>query len=137
LLATLELICCGGALGLSNVWTKFYAVTVQAPWLIPYESEFGWMIPAALCTLALIFVVMSVAVEAPIVARLTKVPLAQVWRSMWLANIASYAALGLAGLAIAIFGLKLDGLHQAFLPLSEAMVEGVFSIATLFVRGQP
>jgi hypothetical protein len=137
LLAIAQLVCCGSALGLGSAWTKLYAVTIQAPWLIPYESEFGWMIPGALCTLAIVFVVMSVAVEAPIVARITKVQLGRMWPSMWIANIASYVALGLAGVVIAIFGLKLDALHRAFMPLSEKMIEAVFSIAGFFVKGSP
>jgi hypothetical protein len=137
LLATIELICCGTALGLGSAWTKLYAVTVQAPWLIPYESEFGWMIPAALCTLAVVFIVMSVAVEAPIVSRVTKLPLSHVWRPMWFANVASYTALALAGAAIAVSDAKLDVLHQAFMPLSEAMVEAVFSIASALAKGEP
>ena len=136
-LASIELACCGSARGLDTIWGKLYAVTVQAPWLIPYESESGWMIPAALCTLALIFLVMSVAVEAPIVSRVTRLPLEQIWRAMWIANMASYAALALVGMAIAFSGVKLDSLYRFFLPLSELMVEGVFSIAGALVKGQP
>lgn len=137
LLATVELMCCGGALGLGSAWTKVYAVTVQAPWLIPYESEFGWMVPAALCTLAVVFATMSVFVEAPIVARFTKLQLRRLWSPMWAANLASYAALGLAGLVIAAFDLKLDKLHQLFMPVSEALIEAVFSIARSFAMGSP
>jgi len=37
----------GSALGLSNGWTRLAAVTLQAAWLIPYESELWWMIPIA------------------------------------------------------------------------------------------
>ena len=33
--------------GLGTLPDKLLAVTWQAPWLIPYESELGWMIPAA------------------------------------------------------------------------------------------
>jgi hypothetical protein len=136
-LATIEAICCGSAHGLGGTWAKLYAVTVQAPWLIPYESDFGWMIPAALCTLAVIFIVMSVAVEAPIVSRFLKLPVSQIWRPMWIANLASYAAVAIAGLAIAFFDVKLEPLYRAFMPLSEAIVEGVFSVAGSLVRGQP
>jgi hypothetical protein len=137
ILATVELVCCGSARGLGTASAKLYAVTVQAPWLIPYESEFGWMIPAALFTLALIFLVMSVAVEAPIVSFLTRVPMRQIWRPMWFANLASYAALAVAGAAIAFSGAKLDSLQRVFMPLSEALMQGVFSVASVFVRGQP
>ena len=137
ILAIVELVCCGSARGLGSASAKLYAVTVQAPWLIPYESEFGWMIPAALFTLAVIFLVMSVAVEAPIVSFLTRVPLRQVWRPMWFANLASYAALGVAGAAIAFSGVKLDSLYRILMPLSQALVEGVFSVAGVLVKGQP
>jgi hypothetical protein len=37
----------GGAHGLQTIWGRVYAVTVQAPWLIPYESDLKWMIPLA------------------------------------------------------------------------------------------
>src|SRR5262245_57040019 len=87
----IDLMFCDGALGLGNVWTKLYAVTIQAPWLIPYEKEFGWMIPAALCTLAVVFLVMSVFVETPIVSHMTKMNGRRVWASMWAANVGSYA----------------------------------------------
>jgi hypothetical protein len=137
LLAIAQLVCCGTALGLGSAWTKLYAVTIQAPWLIPYQSEFGWMVPSALCTLAAIFVVMSVAIETPIVSRIAKVQSERIWSSMWIANIVSYLALGLAGVAMTFLGIKLDPLQRAFMPLSEIVVEGVFAIAGLFVKGGP
>jgi hypothetical protein len=133
-LATIEAVCCGGALGLASIWTKIYAVTVQAPWLIPYEDEFDWMIPAALCTLAVVFMVMSVFVETPIVSRITKISGRRLWTSMWAANIGSYILLGLAGVLVAALNVKMDQLHRLFMPLSEAAVEAVFFIAKLFVK---
>src|SRR5437870_1038067 len=33
----------GGAWGLDTPLQRLAAVTVQAPWLIPYEGEFYWM----------------------------------------------------------------------------------------------
>jgi hypothetical protein len=137
LLATVELVCCGGALGLGNVWAKVYAVTVQAPWLIPYEKELGWMIPAALCTLAVVFIVMSVLVETPIVSRIVKISGRRVWKSMWAANVGSYVLLGLGGVAIGALNLKLDKLQQLFMPLSESAIEAVFFIARLFAKASP
>lgn len=48
LLLGLEFLTTGGsALGLSNLWRMAAAVTLQAAWLIPYESELRWMIPVA------------------------------------------------------------------------------------------
>ena len=37
----------GGAYGIDSVIGKILAVTWQAPWLIPYESDLNWMIPVA------------------------------------------------------------------------------------------
>src|SRR5579862_4439329 len=38
-LAVVEAMCCGSAKGLDSAWHRIYAVTVQAPWLIPYEED--------------------------------------------------------------------------------------------------
>lgn len=124
-------------MGLASVWAKVYAVTVQAPWLIPYESDFGWMIPAALFTLAILFCVMSVLVETPIVSRVTRIELHRMWSSMWITNVASYLLLGLAGVVIASLNLKLDKLQQLFMPLSESLVEVVFLVAASLTKGSP
>jgi len=40
-LAVIQLNCCGGAIGLDSLAKRAYAVTIQAPWLIPYESDLG------------------------------------------------------------------------------------------------
>ena len=37
----------GGAFGLDTVWDKLLSVTLQSGWLIPYQSDMHWMIPAA------------------------------------------------------------------------------------------
>ncbi|NNE63070.1 MAG: hypothetical protein HKN34_03215 [Gammaproteobacteria bacterium] len=37
----------GSAYGLDTLIGKILAVTWQAPWLIPYEQDLGWMIPVA------------------------------------------------------------------------------------------
>ncbi len=49
LLFGIELLTTGGgtALGISTFLGKIAAVTLQAAWLIPYESELGWMVPMA------------------------------------------------------------------------------------------
>jgi hypothetical protein len=63
LLAILQLTCCGTALGLHTPLRRVYAVTIQAPWLIPYESDFWWMIPAAAAVLVVLFCALSIACE--------------------------------------------------------------------------
>ena len=45
----------GGAHGLSSPVARLLAVTWQAPWLIPYESDLVWMIPAATLVLLVPF----------------------------------------------------------------------------------
>lgn len=49
LLVAIEIaMTCGGrAYGLATPFTKVLAVTLQAPWLIPYRGDMYWMIPAA------------------------------------------------------------------------------------------
>ena len=37
----------GGAFGLETTWDKLLSVTLQSAWLIPYQSDMHWMIPAA------------------------------------------------------------------------------------------
>jgi len=37
----------GRAFGINTLAGKIFAVTVQAPWLIPYENDLNWMVPTA------------------------------------------------------------------------------------------
>ena len=47
-LLVIELAATGGrSLGLATLADRVIAVTVQSPWLIPYEADLGWMIPVA------------------------------------------------------------------------------------------
>ncbi len=50
--------------GLRGVWPYILGVTVQAPWLIPYESQFYWMIPVAFIVLLIPFFFASYRIEA-------------------------------------------------------------------------
>jgi hypothetical protein len=47
LLVIIQILAGGGAYGLDTTRGKVLSVTLQAPWLIPYESELYWMIPTA------------------------------------------------------------------------------------------
>ena len=48
LLAAVQISTGGGrAYGVDDLSGKILAVTWQAPWLIPYEDDLGWMIPVA------------------------------------------------------------------------------------------
>ena len=135
LLATIELVCCGTALGTATPLTKLYAVTIQAPWLIPYESEFWWMVPWALLTMGILCAGMSVIVEAPIVRLILQAPSRVVWRLSAIANVASYVTLGLTGWIFVKAGANFDRLNQLFMPLSEKLVEAVFLIAGWISNG--
>jgi hypothetical protein len=53
----------GTAMGLDTPWRRFLAVTVQAPWLVPYSSELYWMVPSATLALLPAYFVASWAIE--------------------------------------------------------------------------
>jgi len=96
-LVILELVTDGGsAYGLTTPLQKFLAVTWQAPWLIPYERELYWMVPAASLVLLVPFFFASYFIEVPIVARFEKrFPAPQVRAAVFRANIASYMGLAI------------------------------------------
>jgi hypothetical protein len=53
----------GRAYGIDTLIGRIIAVTWQAPWLIPYESDLGWMIPAAGIVLLVPFFFVSCWIE--------------------------------------------------------------------------
>ncbi len=53
----------GGVYGLSTPLGAIASVTLQAAWLIPYEQDLYWMIPAAGAFLMIPFFLMSVLIE--------------------------------------------------------------------------
>lgn len=61
--AAIQLRFFGTAIGLANPAEGAYAVTVQAAWLIPYERDLWWMIPAAAVSMTAVFCVASIAIE--------------------------------------------------------------------------
>jgi hypothetical protein len=82
----------GSAWGLGTPLQKVLAVTVQSPWLIPYDGNLDWMIPAAAAVLCVPFFFMSVWCENLVARRIVeKRERPQVWRWAWQANGASYA----------------------------------------------
>lgn len=92
LLVLINLIVLGGgrALGIDSFWLRVYAVTVQAPWLIPYEEELYWMVPVAAMVLLVPFFFASVFIERLVFRQFcrTQPELARRWS--WVANSASY-----------------------------------------------
>ena len=129
-LATAQLVLAGTARGLSSVGAKTYAVTVQAPWLIPYEEDLKWMIPAALIVLAIPAYILSVLIEwrclLPFVESVNKT---RTLRVVATANAASYAALALLFAIVLAAGSRLNILGALFEPVTMFFVENVFSAA--------
>jgi hypothetical protein len=133
-LATIEGAFFGKAVGLQTTSAKLYAVTIQSPWLIPYEHAFGWMIPAALLVFSVPCFIVSVLVEAPINrAGLSDVPSKLIWKVTAISNTASYICLGL--LTWGEFLLKDNFRHidAIFMPVTEWLMGLVFRIAKLLV----
>jgi hypothetical protein len=84
----------GTAHGLVGLGHKLLAVTFQAPWLIPYESDLDWMVPAASIVLLGPFFVVSVYTERWVVSRMLSASPAVPWS--WRANGATYGAILIA-----------------------------------------
>ena len=49
----------GSARGVESIGGKLYAAVVQAPWLIPYDEAFIWLVPSAFTVLMLYFFLAS------------------------------------------------------------------------------
>lgn len=79
----------GGAHGVG-----IHAVTWQAPWLIPYEEDLYWMVPAAGMFLCLPFLVASVLIEK-LVLRLmwSHLDRSKIRLAVWLSNGVTYGCL--------------------------------------------
>jgi hypothetical protein len=133
LLATAELVCCGGAKGLSTAGAKLYAVTIQAPWLIPYERDFHWMIPVALLVFAIPCYLLSVLIEAPFnVMAFRTTPKKLVWRATATANLASYLCLALLFWMAMGFSRNVHFGSTFFEPIINWFLEIVFRTAGSF-----
>jgi hypothetical protein len=84
----------GGAHGLATLSQRIYAVTVQAPWLIPYESDLSWMIPVAGLYLLVPAFFVSVFLERWVCQKLWKNQNPEELRKFsWIAHIVSYPVL--------------------------------------------
>jgi len=99
----------GGANGPSfdTLAGKVLAVTWQAPWMMPYESDVYWMIPVAALVLLVPFFFASWLIEF-LVSRLflRDFDKTALRRSVMVANLVSYALLAgviLVGLGVAVF----------------------------------
>ena len=110
----------GTAISLDSFAAKVYAVTIQAPWLIPYEDDLAWMVPSAIVFLAVIFWLMSVVSEYFILRIVQRtVQPAALWRWMWIANTASYVCLLSFIFLLALLGPLASRIFHLFQPVTD------------------
>jgi hypothetical protein len=84
----------GNAYGLRTLPDKLLAVTWQSPWLIPYEEELVWMMPAATLCLLVPFFFASAFVEYQVARRMLSMQARdRVLAAVWRANLLSYGLL--------------------------------------------
>lgn len=100
---------------LTEFWRRVLSVTLQAPWLIPYESEFYWMIPVACAFLFIPFYFMSSWIESIIIAYYLRnsYQSRDVKKAVWKANQASYAFLYIIIAGWLIYGISAKWLAQS------------------------
>jgi hypothetical protein len=89
------------AWGMDTPLDRLAAVTLQAPWLIPYKEHSAWMVPAASLVLLVPFLLASVWVEYVMLCRRWGKEQRRLFFGVLLANIASYALLA------AFYGVQL------------------------------
>lgn len=119
----------GTAKGLDSVWKEIYAVTIQAPWLIPYDKDLDWMIPTAAAVLVLPLWMMSVVSEYFIVRRmLPELSCDMKWRWTWKANAISYVFLLIVVVALPITGPIIGVFGSLLRPIIDFMVELVMRL---------
>jgi hypothetical protein len=84
----------GGAYGINTPIQKLLAVTWQAPWLTPYESDLDWMVPAAAGALLVPFFLASWSIELRVNRwMLPDAERSRVRAATWDANLVSYVLL--------------------------------------------
>lgn len=78
---------------LNTIPGKIATVFLTAPWLVPYEDELDWMVPAAALLLIVPFLFVSVWVERRYFDRKKELPSELVKTWSWRANLLSYGML--------------------------------------------
>jgi hypothetical protein len=79
-----------------TIWPYVLGVTLQAPWLVPYESQFYWMIPTAAVVLFIPMFYASYWIESKLLVRMLRTfgqDSALIKKASWTANKASYVFL--------------------------------------------
>jgi hypothetical protein len=97
----------GSAPKIPDPWFSIYTVTVQAPWLLPYENKLYWMVPTACLSLLVPAFFVTVWIERQFYRRSlqrddTGISISA---ATWRMHIASYAFLFIAGLGLLAHGI--------------------------------
>ncbi len=95
----------GRAYGINTFTGKLIAVTVQAPWLIPYESDLDWMIPSASIVLLIPFFLTSVYVERWIFGMKSQIDKTKIKSWSFKANLLTYGLLQAILVCFLIYGV--------------------------------
>jgi len=107
-LALIEMLLTGGrAYGLQTFWGKFVSVVVQAPWLIPYEEDFYWIVPSAILVLLVPFFFASWWSEYVLtrwLLRTENLPKDRILNAVLVANLYTYSLLALVALGKLLIG---------------------------------
>jgi len=99
----------GQAFGLETTLGRVLAVTLQAPWLIPYDKDLYWMLPAALTFLLPFFGLASVFIERPIFRKWAGCDKAEARHWSWKANVLTYGLSILTSLGWLVFMFVVRG----------------------------
>jgi hypothetical protein len=107
ILVVLQIVTGGGTVhGLNSPLGVVLSVTLQAPWLIPYESDLYWMVPIAMGVLLVPFYFVSVYSERYILYWLWKKENRANIRSFsWVSNLCSYLFLLLIVIVYGVFSI--------------------------------
>ena len=102
----------GGGYGLFTPLRAIASVTLQAAWLIPYESDLYWMVPTAAMVLMLPAFFVTIPIER-LVLRFCwrQASLLERKRFVWRANIYSYALLVIIGGAWLLYSIATHQKH--------------------------
>lgn len=97
----------GSAPKIPDPWFSIYTVTVQAPWLLPYEDRLYWMIPTACLILLIPAFFVTVWIERKFYRRSLKSDETNISISAatWRMHLASYAFLFIAGSVLLAHGI--------------------------------
>jgi hypothetical protein len=126
--------------GLGSPAMVLYAVTAQAPWLMPNEEALIWMIPAATAVLCIPLWLVSAASEYLIVRWFFPAATSRsLWRWMLIGNAASYALLWLIvvvtpvldPLVTPLLGPLVRWVSAVASPVGEFLIELFFKVASL------